>query len=84
MSHKVVTVGMQALMPVAVFVVGCAFQTETFSSSTFANMLVVSLGVAIASYGTCSCTELLITLQSWMSLLCCKIIMYKFAISHCA
>ena len=38
-------------MPVAVFVVGCAFGTEKYSSATFANMLIVSLGVAIASYG---------------------------------
>lgn len=42
---------LQALMPVAVFVVGCAFGTEKYSSGTFANMLIVSLGVAIASYG---------------------------------
>ena len=38
-------------MPVAVFVVGCVFGTEKYSSGTFANMMVVSLGVAIASYG---------------------------------
>jgi drug/metabolite transporter (DMT)-like permease len=42
---------MQALMPVAVFVVGCAFSTEKFSLGTFGNMIVVSIGVAIASYG---------------------------------
>jgi hypothetical protein len=44
-------VSMQALMPVAVFVVGCAFSTEKFSLGTFGNMIVVSIGVAIASYG---------------------------------
>ena len=38
-------------MPVAVFIVGCAFKTEKFSTNVFGNMLVVSLGVAIASYG---------------------------------
>lgn len=38
-------------MPVAVFVVGCVFGTERYSGGTFANMMVVSLGVAIASYG---------------------------------
>ena len=38
-------------MPVAVFIVGCVFGTEKYSSGTFANMMVVSLGVAIASYG---------------------------------
>ena len=42
---------LQALMPVAVFVVGCVFGTEKYSGGTFANMMVVSLGVAIASYG---------------------------------
>ena len=41
----------QALMPVAVFVVGCAFGTEKYSGGTLVNMLIVSLGVAIASYG---------------------------------
>lgn len=41
----------QALMPVAVFIVGCVFGTEKYSSGTFANMMIVSLGVAIASYG---------------------------------
>ena len=44
-------VSMQALMPVAVFVVGCAFSTEKFSLGTLGNMIVVSIGVAIASYG---------------------------------
>ena len=38
-------------MPVAVFVVGCAFGTEKYNNGTFVNMLIVSLGVAIASYG---------------------------------
>ena len=42
---------LQALMPVAVFVVGCAFGTEKYSGGTLVNMLIVSLGVAIASYG---------------------------------
>ena len=48
----------QALMPVAVFVVGCAFGTEKYNSGTLINMLIVSLGVAIASYGKliiCGC-----------------------------
>lgn len=38
-------------MPVAVFSVGCGFGTERFTAPTFANMLVVSLGVAISAYG---------------------------------
>ena len=42
---------LQALMPVAVFAVGCLFGTENYNGGTFVNMLIVSLGVAIASYG---------------------------------
>ena len=42
---------LKALMPVAVFVVGCFFGTETFSTNALANMLVVTAGVAVASYG---------------------------------
>ncbi|KAK9834440.1 hypothetical protein WJX74_001775 [Apatococcus lobatus] len=42
---------LKALMPVAVFIVGCGFKTETYSSETFGNMVIVTLGVAIASYG---------------------------------
>jgi drug/metabolite transporter (DMT)-like permease len=42
---------LKALMPVAVFSVGCLFGTETFKSHIFANMIVVTIGVAIASYG---------------------------------
>lgn len=38
-------------MPVAVFVVGCGFGTEKYNGGTLINMLIVSLGVAIASYG---------------------------------
>lgn len=53
-----VSLAVQALMPVAVFVVGCAFGTEKYNSGTLINMLIVSLGVAIASYGKliiCGC-----------------------------
>lgn len=42
---------LKALMPVAVFVVGCSFGTEKYSIQTFSNMLLISLGVCIASYG---------------------------------
>lgn len=38
-------------MPVAVFIVGCSMGTEVFSLDTAGNMIVVSIGVAIASYG---------------------------------
>ena len=42
---------LKALMPVAVFIVGCFFGTETFSVNALSNMVVVTTGVAIASYG---------------------------------
>lgn len=41
----------QAMMPVAVFAVGCGFGTEKYSTATLSNMLTISLGVAVASYG---------------------------------
>jgi hypothetical protein len=42
---------LKALMPVAVFAVGCAFGTDRFDWATMANLLVVTAGVAIASAG---------------------------------
>eukprot|EP00239_Pterosperma_sp_CCMP1384_P005882 CAMPEP_0197853150 /NCGR_PEP_ID=MMETSP1438-20131217/22186_1 /TAXON_ID=1461541 /ORGANISM="Pterosperma sp., Strain CCMP1384" /LENGTH=348 /DNA_ID=CAMNT_0043467455 /DNA_START=374 /DNA_END=1420 /DNA_ORIENTATION=- len=42
---------LKALMPVAVFMVGVNFKTETYSHKTLMNMLVVTVGVMIASYG---------------------------------
>ena len=42
---------LQALMPVAVFIVGCMLGTEQYERNTLANMIFVSIGVAIASYG---------------------------------
>jgi hypothetical protein len=42
---------LKALMPVAVFMVGCVFGTEKYQWNTFGNMIVVSIGVAIASFG---------------------------------
>ena len=38
-------------MPVAVFIVGCMLGTEQYERNTLANMIFVSIGVAIASYG---------------------------------
>lgn len=38
-------------MPVAVFTVGCLFKTDKFNWSTMLNMGLVTLGVAVASYG---------------------------------
>jgi drug/metabolite transporter (DMT)-like permease len=42
---------LKALMPVAVFSVGCVFGTERFNWPTLLNMLMVTIGVAIASFG---------------------------------
>lgn len=42
---------LKALMPVAVFSVGCVFGTNKFNWSTMLNMLLVTFGVAVASYG---------------------------------
>ena len=38
-------------MPVAVFSVGCVFGTDKFNWPTFMNMMLVTVGVAIASFG---------------------------------
>lgn len=42
---------LKALMPVAVFSVGCLFGTDRFNWPTFLNLVLVTLGVAIASHG---------------------------------
>jgi hypothetical protein len=42
---------LKALMPVSVFTVGCLIGNEKFAMPTFINMLLIALGVAIASYG---------------------------------
>ena len=42
---------LKALMPVAVFSVGCVFGTDRFNWPTFLNMMLVTVGVAIASFG---------------------------------
>ncbi len=54
---------LKALMPVAVFGVGCALKTETFSVDTLSNMLVVTVGVAIASYGEINFVVIGVVLQ---------------------
>ena len=38
-------------MPVSVFAVGCLFGMETYNPKTLVNMIVVTIGVIIASYG---------------------------------
>jgi len=42
---------LKALMPAAVYAVGCLFNTETFAWKCVANMLIITVGVALASAG---------------------------------
>ncbi|CAN1325193.1 Probable sugar phosphate/phosphate translocator At5g25400 [Linum perenne] len=42
---------LKALMPVAVYSIGVIFKRDAFKTDTMANMLSISLGVAIAAYG---------------------------------
>ncbi|XP_073316979.1 probable sugar phosphate/phosphate translocator At2g25520 [Primulina huaijiensis] len=42
---------LKALMPVAVYSIGVLLKKEAFKSETMANMLSISIGVAIAAYG---------------------------------
>ncbi|XP_031110059.1 probable sugar phosphate/phosphate translocator At2g25520 [Ipomoea triloba] len=42
---------LKALMPVAVYSIGVVFKKENFKSDTMANMVSISVGVAIAAYG---------------------------------
>ncbi|GJP51124.1 hypothetical protein CLOM_g10291 [Closterium sp. NIES-68] len=42
---------LKALMPVAVYTLGVAFQKDAFRCATMSNMLLVSVGVGIAAYG---------------------------------
>lgn len=54
---------LKALMPVAVFTVGCMLGTESYERDTMFNMLFVSLGVAIASYGEINFVVIGVVLQ---------------------
>lgn len=42
---------LKALMPVTVYSVGCVFGTEKFTWGSFWNLVLVTIGVAIASFG---------------------------------
>ncbi|KAL4434231.1 hypothetical protein ABPG75_000672 [Micractinium tetrahymenae] len=54
---------LKATMPVAVFTVGCLFGTEHYTSSRLLNMIVVTIGVAIASYGEINFVVIGVVLQ---------------------
>ncbi|CAI5502148.1 unnamed protein product [Closterium sp. Naga37s-1] len=42
---------LKALMPVAVYLLGVLFTREVFQTSAFANMVAITVGVAVAAYG---------------------------------
>lgn len=42
---------LKALMPVAVYSIGICFKKESYKGDTMANMISISIGVAIAAYG---------------------------------
>ena len=54
---------LKALMPVAVFGVGCGLGTESYNHNTMLNMVIVTIGVAIASYGEINFVVLGVLLQ---------------------
>ncbi|KAI9125896.1 hypothetical protein K1719_003314 [Acacia pycnantha] len=54
---------LKALMPVAVYSIGVLFKKEGFKSETMANMLSISVGVAIAAYGEAKFDAWGVTLQ---------------------
>ncbi|QCD80678.1 probable sugar phosphate/phosphate translocator At4g32390 [Vigna unguiculata] len=54
---------LKALMPVAVYSIGVMFKKEVFKNETMANMVSISLGVAIAAYGEAKFDSWGVTLQ---------------------
>ncbi|KAI4344124.1 hypothetical protein L6164_011391 [Bauhinia variegata] len=54
---------LKALMPVAVYSIGVLFKKEGFKSETMANMISISVGVAIAAYGEAKFDSWGVTLQ---------------------
>ena len=50
-------------MPVSVFTVGCVFGMETYTPKTLINMIVVTIGVIIASYGEINFVVIGVVLQ---------------------
>ncbi|OIW19753.1 hypothetical protein TanjilG_18563 [Lupinus angustifolius] len=54
---------LKALMPVAVYSIGVVFKKETFKSEVMANMVSISLGVAVAAYGEAQFDAWGVTLQ---------------------
>lgn len=54
---------LKALMPVAVYSIGVMFKKESFKGETMANMVSISVGVAIAAYGEAKFDVWGVTLQ---------------------
>lgn len=54
---------LKALMPVAVYSIGVLFKKEGFKNETMANMISISLGVAVAAYGEAKFDSWGVTLQ---------------------
>lgn len=54
---------LKALMPVAVYSIGVLFKKEGFKNETMANMVSISVGVAIAAYGEAKFDVFGVTLQ---------------------
>ncbi|OIV99915.1 hypothetical protein TanjilG_26253 [Lupinus angustifolius] len=54
---------LKALMPVAVYSIGVLFKKEMFKSEVMANMVSISLGVAVAAYGEAKFDAWGVTLQ---------------------
>lgn len=54
---------LKALMPVAVYSIGVSLKKEKFKSDTMANMISISLGVAVAAYGEAKFNSKGVTLQ---------------------
>ncbi|KAL0427047.1 UNVERIFIED_CONTAM: putative sugar phosphate/phosphate translocator [Sesamum latifolium] len=54
---------LKALMPVAVYTIGVMAKKESFKSETMANMISISIGVAIAAYGEAKFDSMGVVLQ---------------------
>ena len=51
LTQKCISAPVQAMMPITVFAVGVMLGTEKYQHTYAANMVLVAIGVAAASYG---------------------------------
>lgn len=74
---------LKALMPVSVYTLGCVLRIEKYSHSRFLNMIVVTFGVAISSYGELNfhafgfCVQILAILAETWRIILVQIILGK-------